>query len=244
MYSDRLLRTAMASKLAYAKTKKNAAAWPVSTQLHGNSDVCAMSKIIDIKATGSHAYVWKTGSNSLMISFRGSHDLTDLYNMSDIVQKPFHFRQYQSKIHSGVLTMFESIEEELSKEISWRHNNGERINHLTFCGHSLGGALAHVSSAYYGALYNNRFHITCHSYGAPKVGDVQFRAFHEANVNESINVITDLDPVPSLLFFDSYVAVGEMLTLKSSTWNPIYAHDLDVYMSKLSDHTRNLKMPH
>jgi hypothetical protein len=235
--TDRLLRSAFASKLAYAETPVHACKWPVSKQLHGNccEMECTISKVIDVKRTGSHAYVWKSGPHSLVVAFRGSHDLLDLCNIVNAKQTGFDFKQYKTHIHTGVLHMFESIESELTKDIYGQ----TKTKHITFCGHSLGGALAQLAAAYYGAVSENNIRIECHTFGSPMVGADGFKSFHDDNVAESIHVTTSLDPVPRLPLFCAYKPVGSHLRLLTSTWNPLHAHDLDLYINLLQDKLRD-----
>jgi hypothetical protein len=216
-----LLRSAKASKLAYTDLY-------VRPWIKKEVD---MYMRIDKSKTGAHAYLWKTGDKSLIISFRGTHDIKDVFNCIDIRQKKFAFREYNVGVHAGVMNMFESLEPHLTE--CFMEN---KVKSLTFCGHSLGGSIATLTAAYYGSLFNGNNHVACHTFGAPKVGDYGFQEWYEAGVNESRRVIMPGDFVTGLPPCNGLVHADEscvMLPPLQTMSNPFQLHDLDTYIDQL-----------
>jgi hypothetical protein len=228
--SDRLLRSAMASKLAYSETH------PLSIQLHGNR--ITMIKVVDIKKTGSHAYLYRSGNNAYLIAFRGSHDVRDLRSVLDCTMKPFHYREASVNVHSGVFKMFESIEPTLSSELM----GANKVSSLTLCGHSLGGSIANFAAAYYGSMFNKTCHVTSHTFGAPIVGDDKFTAWYTQYVNESIQATMPFDFVCALPFHCMYKSLPHD-SCGNQIMDPIKSHDLDTYIDQIEKLTRVFPLP-
>ena len=97
--SEMLLRSAMASKLAYVKDVKALPLFPLSKQLNHHSD---RVKIVDCKKTGAHAYVWETGENSRVISFRGSRDIKDVVKYLNTRQVSFNFCEHRVRVNNVI----------------------------------------------------------------------------------------------------------------------------------------------
>lgn len=236
MVNDKLLRSAIASKIAYARSNRIVRQLPISKQLVGSE--CVIDKIIDVPRTGCHVYVWRSGTHSKMFAFRGSHNLSDILRVIDTKQEKFHFREASFHVHKGVYEMFQSIEGDLSKEL-FPHDR--QIKHVTFCGHSLGGALAAFASGYYSHLTHGNLKITCHTFGAPIVGDYECSKWIHDSIDESINVKmhTDIVPWVQSLFDPRYKPFEERdLLINRSLMDPFIAHDLDTYIAQISSQAR------
>lgn len=220
--SDAVLRSAMASKLAYAKSTSKVSTFPISRQLLPDKSVF---KVIDCSYTGAHAYVWKTGAKSTVIAFRGSHNIIDI--CSYIIAEPvsFSFCERRMDIHRNIYTMFASIEPWIAEHL---HAN----EHVTFCGHSLGGAIAMFAAAYFAHLSNRNIHITCHTFGTPKVGDANFTQWFSEYVPDYVNVRHKYDIVTYYPFANNYVATKSVVFDKAPT-NVFRDHDLDTYIEHI-----------
>jgi predicted lipase len=253
LLNDSILRSAMASKITYAKTIQRIVTLPICKQYLGHMCTENDTIVLSAKATGAHAYVWKTGDNSMTVAFKGSSTPKDILNLMDVRYHEFSFSNSKMYIHNGVLKMFKSIENELSSHILGNpistHNK-----YITFCGHSLGGSLAMLAAAYYGNLSVNNIGISCHTFGAPKIGDSRFIEWFKNGVNDSIFINTSNDIVPFLPFglyenlddvsltLDSFGRVhNDILCLDQP--NPIISHDLDTYISSLVLYSNTLKTP-
>lgn len=226
---ENVLRSALASKLAYIDnpmiTKVS-----MTRQLHGNN--FTRTRIIENKDTGAHAYVWNSGERSTMVSFRGSHDINDLLSFLNMKKKRLNIRDHSVYIHNGIFNMFESIENDLTDHILNRPKLEDRS--ITFCGHSMGGAIAMVAAAYYGSLTGDKTTIACHSFGSPKVGDKSFVEWHKKHVDESFNITDKNDIVCSFPFMLGYDTLPRVVISNGSS-DLFRSHDLDTYYNVLTN---------
>lgn len=232
---DKLLRSARASKLSYVNIEKKLAHSTVM-QINGCNKVCFDRRkrnelwCIDSQATNARVYAWKHGPSSMIVSFRGSSSIKDILTFLDSRYVPFSFCDKVFRIHAGVHTMFESIENVLTDEMMVKR---EHIHSVTFCGHSLGGSLALLAAAYYGHVFNKTIRVSCHTFGSPKIGDEDFYSWLADGTDEVINVVNNGDIVPSLPPFYSashhkMTTTGDVLLV-----NPIEQHDLNTYIKQL-----------
>lgn len=228
LISERLLRSAMASKLAYAKDVKSLPLFPLSKQLNNLSEKV---KIVDCQKTGAHAYIWETGSNSRVISFRGSRDIKDVVKYLNTRQVPFNFCEHRVRVHNVIHDMFENIEPYLL-DVLFDEGFSKKQN-ITFCGHSLGGCLAMYASAYIGHMTNHNHNIVCHTFGSPKTGDAKFVEWYNEAITESVHLKNKYDLVP-LLPLIGYADL-ERTTLDMTSRHILDDHDLEVYI----EHIRN-----
>lgn len=225
--NDSVLRSAMVSKLAYEQCVKRVKLYPEYNQLLIDKNTF---KVIDCKSTGAHAYIWKTGERSHLVSFRGSHNIADICKFIINKQDKFSFCDQNIKVHSLVKEMFFSIESDLTNIIF--PDGYSKKNNITFTGHSLGGALAIFSSVYYSHLTNLRHNITCHTFGAPKIGDEYFVNWFKKYVQEYVLCCNKSDIVTYFPFSEDYMD-NEYIYLKNTTYNLLKDHDLDTYIENI-----------
>ena len=137
--------------------------------------------------------------DSLVFAFRGTESFRDV--LSDLNMFRTHLSipkvdlQCSPKVHSGFLTQFNTVKDEMSAEIQLYREKPQNDNHLIFTGHSLGGALATISTVYYGLQYPD-MNITCITFGSPRVGNNDFVNLFDNRVNESHRLVNEDDPVP------------------------------------------------
>jgi len=217
--TDAVLRSAMASKLAYAKNTHTVATFPVSRLLLPEK---SKFEVIDCSYTGAHAYTWKTGVKSTVIAFRGSHDITDICSYLNAYTKPFSFCDRQMNVHHCIHDMFMSIEPRITERLHVRQ-------HVTFCGHSLGGAIAMFASAYYAHMSNRNMTISCHTFGTPKVGNSNFLEWFTEYVPDYVNVQNKYDIVTYYPFNNKDYTDVPSLCFDS------FSHDLDKYIENIVD---------
>jgi Lipase (class 3) len=236
MLSERILKSAMASKIAYARSIKKAPVIPMIGTSTGNT------WMIDETSTGIHAYAWKNGVNSTLIAFKGSSSLRDFASCLNFSQTQFSFRDKKVHVHSGVFNMFRSIEGVLTDHLV-SDMRLQRAPHVTFCGHSLGGAIAMLAAAYYGNLSNNNIGVACHTFGAPKVGDAAFLEWLDDGVDDLVNLVNDGDLVPALPLVGGYESKFILCNGDGNSWNPLKQHDLDTYIEFLRKDLEKQKLP-
>ena len=228
--NEKILRSALASKIAYAPDCKIVSNLPASYQLQGIKNISC--KIVDIKKTGAHVYCWNSGENAKLIAFRGVHDYKYMLNYMNPKMKEIHLEEY-IKVHSNILDNFYSLEEELSDYIFDKPINNKKKS-ITFCGHSAGGVLAMIAAAYYGDITGDNTHITCHTFGSPKVGNIEFHKWYDRNVDESVNIANKHDYARHIPFGFNYV-YNKNIIIEDNTLNPLKAHDLDTYQLLLEN---------
>ncbi|PXF40912.1 Lipase [Gracilariopsis chorda] len=95
-------------------------------------------------------------------------------------------------VHYGFLRAYLSVQTTLLRCILSLTSNLEEDYKIYFTGHSLGGALAIVAAADFVARHR-REKVCCMSYGAPKVGNLNFARMYNDLVPNSFRVINDTD---------------------------------------------------
>jgi triacylglycerol lipase len=151
------------------------------------------------------------------------------------------------KIHAGVMRMFETIEPYLTEQLI-SHPPSAKPKYITFCGHSLGGALATLCAAYYANLSNKNAKVSCHTFGAPKIGDSVFYQWFNNAVEEKLHLINENDLIsylpPSIMgykdAFDSAVFITDE---DFKSLNLCQSHDLDTYIDFIRKSTETAKIP-
>lgn len=245
--NDRVLRSAIASKLAYAKTVQKSCMMPANVQLHGHvrcDERLRDTWMIDNEKTGVHAYAWRSGVKSTIIAFKGTSNLKDIQTFFDAKPSQFNFRNKNVKVHSGVLKMFQSIEQALNKEII-DNLTLDVGKYITFCGHSLGGAIALFAAAYYSNMTNNNIQIACHTFGAPKMGDIEFHRWLEEGTTDIMNIVAEGDVVPHLPVCPKYVSGNRVIlhNTKNSVLDVLKNHDLETYIESIRQGSELHKLP-
>jgi hypothetical protein len=230
--NDSIIRSGLASKIAYADNCTIANKLYTSIRLQGRNPTC---KILDNNNT--HVYSWQCGVNSKLIAFRGSNNIKEAaqYLNSDMTE--LHIRNSKFKIHTNIFNMFHNLENELTNYIlSPPLSNIKQT--ITFCGHSKGAACAMLAAAYYGDITGDNFEIKCHTFACPKLGDKNFITWYLNNVDETFNILTEHDFVQYIPCWSDYVDNPNVILLHDNC-NPLIAHDLDTYndlmINKISD---------
>lgn len=231
MYSvkENILRSAMASKISYyehAKVKQS----PNYALLNGNRDN-AMKRIYNTKKSVS-CDVWTTGETSKIVSFRGSISVRNIMSVLNDKLCPFSYREHSFNVHKGILETFNGLSDELTDMLT---DDMSKQQNILFCGHSMGGSMAEFAALYYGLMFHGRYNISCHTFGAPLVGDQQFIDVFDRSVKEHAHFVNMGDVVPLLpLTYDvqkkNVINFGAHYTKNK---NIFHAHDLDTYISNV-----------
>ena len=111
--------------------------------------------------------LWK--NNTIYVSFRGTYNFNDIYDVINIRPKKFIKNAY---VHTGFAEQFMSIEHKITNDIK-SISKSFPIERLVFTGHSMGGSIAAIASAYYGTLFDNLY-ITGQLFGTPLTGNTEF----------------------------------------------------------------------
>lgn len=101
----------------------------------------------------------------------------------------------QTRIHAGFNKVFQSIKPALAENLNplLRTN----IKSTVHCvGHSLGGALAHLTADWIKRYYGNR--VCLYTFGAPRVGLTEFAKKTTASIDKHFRCVHASDPIPMI----------------------------------------------
>lgn len=146
-------------------------------------------RIIFIENASVSCFVFKNTS-SMYIVFRGVDSLNDIATCMNYKLK--RFDNNNSLIHEGYLEAYNSIKDYIMRAVQ-----DQNIKHLTFVGHSMGGALS-VLSAYDVKKYVGNKSISCVTFGCPPVGNITFANNFYNNIYRSFRVTNDHDLIPCI----------------------------------------------
>jgi predicted lipase len=89
------------------------------------------------------------------------------------------------------LKMYENIDKLLAKY---------EVRKFVATGHSLGGALALIAGTEVKMNYGNKFEIEVHTFGQPRVGEVNLAQFMKSKIDTIFRVVHNRDIVPHVPF--------------------------------------------
>jgi hypothetical protein len=122
-------------------------------------------------------------NNTVFISFFSSLS----YNKND-QQKKYKDNIY---IHKGALEQYQNIEDTLYKNIlDLDYNKG--IKKLYVCGYHIGGSVATIASAILGEKYRNIYLVSCFTFGAPKIGNRDFKDYFQRYVTCNYRMVINV----------------------------------------------------
>ena len=227
-----ILKSAIGSKLAYSPD--------VCRTIPRPCVVCIADVASSVTGSGPRAYAWPDdGGQTMFVAFRGTVGCRDLYDTLDVRTARYAFCGTSVRVHAGMLGAFSEMENDLTAALLSPQHPPRSI---TFVGHSKGGSHAQFAAAYYSSMFAGRRSVTCHTFGAPRVGDDAFAEWYSGAVHDSVVMIDVLDPIARLPpEFAGYHATsalagtllvgrepgrGERLTSLS-----LSRHDMDSYLT-------------
>jgi len=156
----------------------------------------------------SQAYmIWK--SNTIYITYEGTNSLYEALDAADIREKKI---KDNIIVHNGFAEQFFSIEPYLTNDII-NIMNSYPIERIIFTGHSKGGSVAAISSAYFAEKFNNLF-ITCHMFGSPIIGNIDFVKWFISRLDEYSRIEIEDDIVPLIKYNNSFKHIPNGILLK------------------------------
>lgn len=217
MFSDSILRSGLASKIAYLHPGHRALEQYKSKYGLENHVTIFGSK------TAAKVDVWDAGPKSTIVAFRGT---TSIKNATQVIKADlgeFRFRQFHGRIHTGAMTVFENLLDDIDHHLTGRKN-------ILFTGHSLGGAIAVVAAVYIASMLPT-CNVACHTFGAPRVGDADFRDWSKQVVTEAVHVCNTNDMVCRFpLCGREYAANHGQHLWISGHGNFVTDHNMDRYL--------------
>lgn len=101
----------------------------------------------------------------------------------------------QTRIHAGFNKVFQSIKPALSENLApLLRANAKGTVHCI--GHSLGGALAHLTADWVKRQYGNR--VCLYTFGAPRVGLTEFAKKTTTSIDKHFRCVHASDPIPMI----------------------------------------------
>ena len=164
----------------------------------------------DIKIYPNGFMMWK--NNTIYMTFRGIVSSMDWLTATNMKEIAWDINNHPSAlVHGGFLSYFTDINDTIQTDIETllREHPIERI---IFSGHSMGGALAILASTFYSSLFKNLV-ITCHTFGAPAIGNDDFIHLFEDNVDEFLRIEYVNDIVPKIPLNDTYLHISNGIVL-------------------------------
>ena len=165
-------------------------------------------------------------NNKIFLTFRGTESFKDAYCDIDVRR---HSLENGCKIHNGFYEQFHVLKEAIEYDID---NNINNITEINISGHSLGGALATIASAFFGEKYKN-IKINCYTFGCPRVGNDKFVNWFHENIKDNWRICNNSDPVPSLPMSSRFYHVNNKINLKKNNFD-FKLNDIPLYSRILS----------
>jgi len=151
------------------------------------------------KLTDTQGYIMFNDSpEEIIIAFRGTEPkLIDWLTNFKFTHKvvPYNNKDSEIRVHVGFINAYKSVRGTIHNYLSEIANPKK----VTIIGHSLGGALANLCAV--DLQYNFKdLKISCYTYGAPRVGNVDFADSYNMRIPDTHRVYMRTDVVPALPF--------------------------------------------
>ena len=206
---------------------------------------------IDWKGLGIKKLAWLNDSktdtqgftalskDTLYIVWRGSSSPKDF--LEDAQLKRVNFIEPGEKVHNGFYTAFSSVKEDLYSSVNnVVSNNLDKIKSVVICGHSLGAALAVISSYMICKDFPQIAHLVKNvTIGCPRVGNSTFKDNYNKLVPKSIRIVNDKDLVTRIPKI-GFTHINEGITLNEngevitySSLNP-FRHVVEIFISDVT----------
>ena len=146
--------------------------------------------LVSDRDTDAQAVVDVLESGAAVVAFRGSESHKDWVHNAMVPLRSLPSPHRGSvRAHAGFLRQYTSLHARLLKLLRERG-----VDHVTLCGHSLGGALAVIAAA----MLPEK--ITCDviTFGAPRAGNDELSAAAYNRCVECVRVVHDRDVVPTM----------------------------------------------
>ena len=173
-----------------------------------------MRSIVSDKACA--LFIYEKSKKLAVLVFRGTKDPIDVITDLSFVSSPFTpmednsgpiLKHQRMEVHVGFLNAFDSIKNEISEILETLPKDTKYL----ITGHSMGGALAQISAAYYSHLKPWLVSIA-----APSVGNTAFCNFVNENVHPfgGIRLWNEYDAVPYIALLVGYCHAGIPIKMK------------------------------
>lgn len=162
-----------------------------ATNSYGNIDGPYVDKLSNAN-TDTKVYLI-VENDTVYITGPGSESYTDwLLDFQIWRTKVSYFDN--SLVHAGFMKIYESIKKLLHQKLVAIFTLNTNIQNIVCTGHSLFGAVSTIIAADCANKYDNK-HITCVTFGSPRVGNTNFAKFFNSNVDVSFRCVFAKDPI-------------------------------------------------
>ena len=120
----------------------------------------------------TQAFVWWNAKEKrVYVFFRGTDSKRDMLANLDV--RTWNIKEHGRGVcvHRGFQEQFLVVKDDV--KLFLEEHKG-LFDHVIFCGHSLGGALATIASAHFAHILGPGIKVSCHTFGAPRVGNRAF----------------------------------------------------------------------
>lgn len=212
-------------------------------------------------ANGSQAHSW-IQYGVFHLAFRGTEEINDIFADLNLQRTPLFDDDPSILVHAGFLGYFNEIKDEIQAELK---ASSKHFHTIQVTGHSLGGAIATIASAYFGKIMNThdtkgseslhfkpidktKKRIVCHTIGSPRVGNTNFVSWFHTQVDESMRIANDDDPITLFPISCLYTHVSEALCLSDKCIKEVHSDtkwywrlfSFPFYKSSAKDHSCNM----
>ena len=170
--------------------------------------------------------------NIAYVFFRGTSGVADMSANLDCMQTTI---KGVARVHTGFYKQTMSIYDAIKKDIDIY-----KPSKVVLCGHSLGGAIATITSLLFAS---DGLDVSCVTIGSPMVGNREFVSMFKCLVANSIRITNEYDPVPLLPYMWGYYHVHGMMHGK---WKYCHyktkhklANEIDRFMQYEKIHTQS-----
>lgn len=200
-----------------AKSASLAYKQPAKTKLL-NQILCPTSNTLAYSWIKNHEDI--ENYKTLYISFKGVSSTKDLFDSADCNKYNYDVLN-NIKIHKGFWNKYSNLRSQLHYLIN---TYSTKVNQIVCTGHSLGAALASICAL--DIYYTYKIRATLHTFGSPRVGNVDFANIMPHILNEHYRV-TYMDDVVS------HIPMG--FEYQHIYGNHIHFIDDDVYILQNND---------
>ena len=208
-------------------------------------------------SNGSQAHSWIQGG-VFHLAFRGTDELTDVFTDLNLHRTRLFDDDSSILVHTGFLNYFNELKTQIEAELKASAKNFHTIQ---VTGHSLGGAIATIAAGYLGRAVNKpsqevvkfkpidktKKRIVCHTIGSPRVGNQHFVNWFHTQVDESMRIANDDDPITLFPISCLYTHVSEAICVTDKCIKEVHdtkwywrLFSFPFYKSSPKDHSCNM----
>ncbi|MDO8640448.1 MAG: lipase family protein [Nitrosarchaeum sp.] len=163
-------------------------------------------------------------NDKIVVAFKGSVEAKDWFRDFWAWQLNWPYaKTYDDmknvKIHAGFKNQYSSVRAKILRELSdliKKFQASGVTPHITFCGHSLGGALSIIAVLDTFEIFSDQAILSAYTYGNPKVYNVAGHDAFDHRVEYAYRTVYSNDVVPQVPWWPSFKHVGNPIHITKS----------------------------